>query len=58
MGVWEYGNAKLKHSLKFILQNMSIGVVGSGIGNEFFSPTLPYPHTPILFSVFKTNKAC
>jgi hypothetical protein len=23
-------------------------VVGSGIGNEFFTPILPYSHTPIL----------
>jgi hypothetical protein len=45
MGVWECGTL----TLKLIYKKYKMRVVCSGFGNDFFIPTLPYSHTPILF---------
>jgi len=53
MGVWEYGSMGVWEcgtlTLKLIYKKYKMRVVCSGFGNDFFIPTLPYSHTPILF---------
>jgi hypothetical protein len=47
MGVWEWGTRTFK--LINLINNIKMRVVSSEFGNEFFTPILPYSHTPILF---------
>jgi hypothetical protein len=54
MGVWEYGSIGVWEletlTLKLIklIKNIKMRVVSLGFENDFFTPILPYSHTPIL----------